>query len=139
MPCVQCETLQRDLREAREELAEWRARERDDGPSETRLEAWCTALDLRPRATAMIMVMADRPDRVCKPHFLLSATLRKDRYVDAGRASEQNLVAAHLSQARRRLRAIGLPYVLQTAWTGGYRISRADAQRLKALVGEAAA
>lgn len=136
--CATCDDLRRQLREEREELAEW-ARAKpvapDDGLTLERLHRWCTRLKTPKGPTRLVIALADASPRVLTPEALLEIA-RSDG--DGEVWNERNMVRVYVWRARRGLAAAGLSGALETVWGAGYVVPADQASRLKAAMGDAA-
>ncbi|WP_374410934.1 winged helix-turn-helix domain-containing protein [Novosphingobium colocasiae] len=77
-------------------------------------------LDLNPREFTLLWRLSDSPDvTVSKPDLI------RDVW-NMGFIPETNSIAVHMSRLRRKLSDVGLPRIIETCNTGGYRLCVRD-------------
>ena len=136
MGCPDCDRLRRELREAREELAEYEAA--GPAPAATgeaaRMGRWMAALGCPHGQAQMAMVFAEAPDR----------TFSRDELVEklrgCGRADPfDRSVDTRIKRLRRSLKAAtGRPDTIRTQYGVGYYMDAATARAVRAIAGEVA-
>lgn len=153
MTCARCDDLARRLAAAEEELAAWRANDRDeragrDHADWSRVKAWRDLLpDLPPSPALMLLALLDARGRTLSPEKLMAATAGSP-----GKPSDHDpdpkIANVHVWRLRRALRAAArlgrIPARhraqdggVTTDWGQGYAIAPDVAAALKAAAGEA--
>lgn len=125
MPCDNCVRLTRELREAREELSEYRAP--DTQPDPAKLLRWLRK-PASPQTAYLLLHLAQRPGRVCEIMDLADAMNAADTM------NPRNCVRVHVARARRCLEFRGAPDAIFNLYGVGFGLDRATA----AMIMEAA-
>lgn len=141
--CARCADLTRQLREAREELAEWTKVPVREGGEDRREQAvvLCNRLrqrlsltvqEFRPGEVRLLMALLDRKGRPAKRDDLLSEIALDGDRSDA----HSNLVSCRVAYLRRVLKQCDLGGAIETVVGVGYLISSANRDRVLALLAE---
>lgn len=137
MSCPRCDQLARELREAREELEEWRrlgGREDAAEADLTRLhalQAWLRDPYLprsvsRPQAARLLQALVARAPEFCSPDRLAHVCgVGFD-------ANAKSILRVNVTNVRKSLEALGLPVEIENSHGHGWRISREHAALVKA-------
>lgn len=85
-------------------------------------EAYCAGkpLGLNPREFALLWRLADSPEVTVTKQELIHDVW------NMGFVPETNSIAVHMSRLRRKLSLVGLPRIIETSNTGGYRLCVRD-------------
>lgn len=123
--CKNCERLNRELREAREEIQEWKVRGIDGGGDmASRLRY---ALKIRPQGALIVAAMMEREGRFVRPDFLIEAA-------NIGGQSEKNTLRVQILFARKSLDAVGITDAIVSSYGDGYLLTTEAASELRELV-----
>lgn len=138
MACDECDRLRRDLREAKEELAEYRA----DRPAPVavndnadRMGRWMKALDCPYGQVRLLMTFVESPGRAFDRDALLDHLEGFGRSEQTDRAIDTRIKRLRAS-LRAALRTNTNP--ISTLYGIGYVMDAPTAHTIKAMVGEAA-
>lgn len=134
--CAHCEDLRRQLREAKEEIAEWaRGGVATNGRIERayRVTAALRAKGLKgvrlaPGDIRLLLELLAKPGRPHSHEALLFATAVDGQLTEA----LPKLTAVRICTLRQLLAANGFSDVVRTVWGFGYEISAADAAKVAA-------
>ena len=137
--CGECDRLRAEVRELREEIAEWErmgATERDNGAAEVIAAAFC----MHPQESRLVKALMDSRNAVVSHHDLSerigyagSDKWYKDkRGLDVSARKDQLKVAAH--RARKWLEQAGVFEAIVSVRSVGYMMTRQKAAEIEAVL-----
>ena len=131
--CVSCDRLRAELREVKEELAEWKMREDDSVDGDIALIS--RTLKLPPQPARIVNELMSAASRVVTSEKLIESMDYGGRGGDKGRwTAEGNAMKVCLSMARKGLREAGLHDAISTVWREGYIMPKSKAVELRAIL-----
>lgn len=133
--CVECDKLRAEIRELREELAEWRNQDsiHENGDAAiiaARLKTW-------PQVAKLIAILAENENRVVAREYFVEAL----EYAGAGRdhdrrgTDEDRWLKVIVSRARRALEGIGVFDAVGNVRGWGYIMTKEKARDVRRVVG----
>lgn len=133
--CQTCDKLRAEIRELREELAEWRNQDSihesgDAAIIATRLKTW-------PQVAKLIAILAENENRVVSREYFVEAL----EYAGAGRdhdrrgTDEDRWLKVIVSRARRALESVGVFDAVGNVWGQGYIMTKEKARDVRRVVG----
>lgn len=131
MACGECDTLRRQVRELREELAEFQKYEDSESPLVFSLKK---ALRLRPQSAKILAALMDRQDKVVKVDLLIDASEYEG---EAGNPNDRRfraIIGVNLARIRRSMEDARIEGAVQTFYGNGYMISKSVADQVRALL-----
>lgn len=130
MPCDNCERLRREIRELKEEIAEWGKVENNEALSD-RLRI---RFRLRPQAALALAAMLERPGRVFSVQALIQHIGYNGNPMDTKRNGEDQSVRTNISWVRLGLMDARLGVHVRNIQRQGYMISKEDAEKIMAAL-----
>lgn len=131
MACSECDSLRRQVRELKEELAEFQKYDDADSPLVFELKK---ALRLRPQSAKILAALMERQDKVVKVDLLIDAAEYEG---EAGNPNDQRfraIIGVNLARIRRGMEDARIDGSVQTFYGHGYMISKAVADQVRALL-----
>jgi len=122
--CDNCDRLRAEIRELKEEIAEWARVNRDDRLAEKIRIRFCMTLQESCASAAMM----GRPDMT----FSIDRLCEHMGY--DGLEDGRSVVRTVLSRVRAKLKSHGLQVSVRNLHSEGYYITRADADAIKAAI-----
>lgn len=133
MMCPTCDRLRAELREVREELAEWRMSEGESQNGDVAIIA--RVLKISPQSAKVVNELMSAPSRLVPTDRLVEAMDYGGLGMDKGRWTfEGNALKVVMSMARKGLREAGLPEAISNVWGRGYIMPRSKATELRAIL-----
>lgn len=143
MACDRCDSLTRQLREAREELAEWKrsgggeAQGPGDADDKALVQVWREALEVQPQVARLLVFLCRWRGEQVSNDRIMNELWGADRLAELEAPDKALMVRVH--HARTRLKALFGKGLIDTVWGYGLTISRGNADRLHTYVAEAEA
>jgi len=130
MPCDSCDRLKRQVRELKEEIAEWDRTENNESLADKlRLR-----FRLRPQAAYTLAAMIERPGRVFSKQAIIQHIGYDGSPMETKRDGEDQSVRTNISWVRSGLKYAGLDVEVRNIHAQGYLISKEDAEKVRALL-----
>ena len=130
MTCNNCERLNREIRELREELAEWGRVEKN----ETLADKLRKRFRLRPQASHVLAELVTRPDRVFGRDAMIQHMGYTGSPMETVRDGEDQAIRNAITWIRNALKDERLDVTIRNIYGAGYLVSKADAAVIRAAV-----
>lgn len=135
MPCDECDALRRQLREAREEIAEYEAA--TDSGDTARINALRIKLRIRPMTAKVIDTLMDKPGMLTRLDYIVERTEAGGKRSDTmppSRRGPLGVVRTNISWARKALVEKGIRGGIVNMHGEGYTMTKEAARAVEALL-----